>query len=454
MKDPSKRSVPADPWSALPRRFRVGIRNARIRLDPLLGRAVPVYIDAENNLPAEVLKQIPSLPRPLRRLGPAPIWEAADPDTPEELRGVAGIRRDREAERRAFAERPLHQYFAVFPENVPGAIRHAWNFMLPASPRLGRAIERMSALGGARARAGAPLASSAAPTRSPAELTRSVRAEAARLGLSAVGFAAYDPKYTFAEYAGTHDRGSVVVCAYEQDWAATQTAPGARAERAAFAAYAGLTERAVSLAEFLERQGCRANAHSFAGETMAINYAVEAGLGQLGMNGQLLTPQAGSRVRISVITTDARLIHDEPVDFGIEAICDACQICVRRCPVGAIPNGRREHRGVTKPKIKTERCFPLVAKSEGCAVCMKVCPIQRYGLDAVKRHYLESGGGILGKDTPELEGFTWPEDGRWYGPGEKLEVEQRRRALRPPGWQPLDPRRTEPQQQRRRDGDR
>lgn len=448
MTDPSKRSVPPDPWSALPRRLRIGIRNARIRLDPVLGRAVPRYVEAENNLPAEILKRVPPLPRSLRRLETAPVWPRADADTPAEIRGVAGIRRDREAERRAFDERPLHQYFDLFPENVPRSIRHGWNFMLPATPRLGRAIERMSALAGFRRGTerpgGEPAPRSTAPRRAPSELTELVRVEAARLGLSAVGFAAYDRKYTFAEYQGTHDEGSVVVCAYEQDWAATQTAPSARAERAAFAAYAGMTERAVALAEFLERQGHRAKAHSFAGETMAIHYAVEAGLGQLGMNGQLLTPQAGSRVRICVITTDAELVHDAPVDFGIEKICDACRICVRRCPVGAIPSSRREHRGVTKPKIKTERCFPLVAKSEGCAVCMKVCPLQRYGLDAVKRHYVETGGAILGKDTPELEGFTWPEDGRFYGPGERLAVEQRRRALKPPHWHPIDPGRTEP----------
>jgi epoxyqueuosine reductase len=282
------------------------------------------------------------------------------------------------------------------------------------------------------------------PTRRPEELTELIREEARRLGLSTVAFTGYNPVYTFAEAQGTHDEGSVIACLYEQDWEATQTAPSARAERAAFLAYAELMERAVSLAEFVERHGYRANAHSFNGDTMSIYYGVEAGLGQLGLNGQLLTPQAGSRVRISMITTNAELVHDHPVDYGIEKICDACQICVQRCPVGAISNRRQEYRGVTKPKIKTERCFPLVAKAEGCAVCMKVCPVQRYGLDAVTKHYVESGGGILGKGTPELEGFIWPEDGQYYGPGERLDVEQRRRAIQPPHWNPIDPTRPEP----------
>jgi hypothetical protein len=48
---------------------------------------------------------------------------------------------------------------------------------------------------------------------------------------------------------------------------------------------------------------------------------------------------------------------------------------------------------------------------------MKVCPVQRYGLDRVKDHLLATGN-ILGKGTDELDGYDWI-DGRHYGPGEK-----------------------------------
>jgi ferredoxin len=162
-----------------------------------------------------------------------------------------------------------------------------------------------------------------------------------------------------------------------------------------------------------------------------IAYGVSAGLGQLGLNGQLLTPEAGSRCRLAAITTGAPVVHGHPVDYGIELICDTCQLCVRRCPVGAIPMLRREHRGVVKAKIKTERCFPTVAQAHGCAVCMKVCPVQRYGLPAVDRHFAQTGE-ILGKGTDELEGFAWPLDGRFYGAGRKPRIQPG--FVNPPGW--------------------
>jgi epoxyqueuosine reductase len=333
----------------------------------------------------------------------------------------------------------------MHPENLPSIMQHGWNYILPSTPRISRAVARVSELDSVRASGSAHADRSEYVSDEPdVDLTSRIRAEAARLGLSAIGFTAYDLKYTFAENAGTHDEGTVIVCVYEQDWEATQTAPSARSERAAFEAYAGITERSVALSEFVEGLGHRAFPHSHVGETVAIHYGVQAGLGQLGLNGQLLTPQAGSRARIAVITTNTCLVHDEPVDYGIHTICDECQACVRRCPVGAIPNTRKEHRGVKKAKIKSERCFPLVSYADGCAVCMKVCPIQRYGLEAVQTHYHESGGKILGKDTDQLEGYVWPLDGRFYGASEKPDAASRREALNPPHYKPIDPTLTKP----------
>jgi hypothetical protein len=48
---------------------------------------------------------------------------------------------------------------------------------------------------------------------------------------------------------------------------------------------------------------------------------------------------------------------------------------------------------------------------------MKTCPVQKYGLPAVLKHYTDTGE-VLGKGSNELEGYGWP-DGRWYGPGVK-----------------------------------
>jgi ferredoxin len=234
-------------------------------------------------------------------------------------------------------------------------------------------------------------------------------------------------------------RGSVVVYLLEQDWALTQSIPSSACERGVMRTYSGNAERGAKLTEFLHAQGIRAELHALAGPLVNIHFAVEAGLGQLGLNGQLLTPHAGSRCRIAVITTNATLEHGGPVDYGIHKICDACQVCVKRCPPGAIPNRRQDHRGVKKAKIKPERCLPVVAQAHGCAICMKVCPIQRYGLERVTTHYLETGT-VLGKGTDELEGYDWI-DGRHYGPQARPRLTKE--FLTPMGIS-IDPNRTDP----------
>jgi epoxyqueuosine reductase len=396
-------------------------RRLSIRLlDPLLGALTQQPV-------APWFRFLPRCPAGLAACVSSPrgAWPASNYEVPTQLRTSPGIVRDRHAEALAYATAPLQDFMKAHPVAERWLTRRWWPVLIPVLPHFMQALHAVEAT---RPR------STTAPARRPCgakDLTALLRTEAARVGLSRVGVARYEPKYTFREYAGTHDAAAVVVCALEQNAAATQTIPSRRAERAAYTCYAELMELAAHLAIWLQKRGYAAHAHSVDGETMVMHYAVEAGLGQLGLNGQVLTPQAGSRVRFSVITTNAPLEIDHPVDYGITPICDACKICVSRCPVGAIPATRRPYRGVTKAKLKSERCYPVVAQADGCAICMKVCPIQRYGLHRVTRTYLETGE-ILGKGTDELESFRWPLDGRTYGVGAKPRINAT--LISPPGW--------------------
>jgi len=383
------------------------------------------------------LRRIRDLPGPMLSWPlavPAP-WARVQARPPGDLATVAGIRRDDAAEDAAFARQPLHDWFRTHHEAVRWMAPHYWRSFLPVSRRLLRARRAIHYTG----RQNPPLGSGPAAVE-PVRLTELLREEARRLGISAVGVARYDPRFTFAEYAGRNAGDRMIVCVLEQPWGATQELPCASTEKAALGTYAALLERMTRLTGWLQGQGFQARAEDYEGESIYIHYAVAAGLGQLGLNGQLLTPQAGSRCRLAGITTDAPLVFDAPQDYGIEGICDHCQVCVRRCPVGAIPAVRREYRGVTKAKLNTKRCFPIVTQVAGCAICMKVCPVQRFGLDAVLTEY-RATGRILGKGTDELEGYDWPVDGKHYRPGERPRIGEE--LLAPPNLT-FDPRRLAP----------
>ncbi len=249
------------------------------------------------------------------------------------------------------------------------------------------------------------------------DFTASIRDKARELGFGEVGFTRYDRRYTYASKKKWVKYENAICLALEQDYDQTQTLPSLEAEYAHFGTYEIEGELGLKLADHIRSLGYHAQVHSPNDNSGPfIPIFVDAGLGQLGANGQLLSPHFGSRARLMIITTDAPVVHDEAIDYGINNFCTECQVCVVRCPARALLQDKVWYRGVLKNKLIYDRCRPIMANYEGCGVCMKVCPIQKYGMKPVMEHYV-STGEILGKGTEELEGYDIREKGH-FGPGE------------------------------------
>ncbi len=257
------------------------------------------------------------------------------------------------------------------------------------------------------------------PTAPPAgrDLTDEIRTRARGLGFGEVGFTRYDRHYTYVSKKRWAKFDHAICLALEQDYAQTQTIPSLEAEYAHFGTYEIEGALALKLGDYIRSLGYYAQVHSPNDNSAAyIPMFVAAGLGQLGANGQLLSPHFGSRARLMIITTDAPVTYDEPVDYGVHKFCQQCQVCVNRCPGRALVKEKVWYRGVEKNKLIYDRCRPVMARYEGCAVCMKVCPIQRYGMKPVMEHYVETGE-VLGKGTDNLEGYEIRDKG-YFGPGQ------------------------------------
>ena len=258
------------------------------------------------------------------------------------------------------------------------------------------------------------------PSGTPApdeDLTEDIRRLARELGFGEVGFTRHDRHYTYAAKKRWAKFEHAICLAFEQDYVQTQSGPGMEADRARFETYEAQQARCMDIADYIRSRGYRAQIHD--GSDCSGPYIplfVAAGLGQLGANGQLLSPHFGSRSRLMLITTDAPVTYDQPQDYGIEKFCQQCQVCVNRCPGRALTRDKVWWRGVRKNKVIYERCRPLMVTFHGCAVCMIVCPIQRYGMKPVMEHYVETGE-VLGKGTENLEGYSIAGKGR-FGPGE------------------------------------
>lgn len=61
--------------------------------------------------------------------------------------------------------------------------------------------------------------------------------------------------------------------------------------------------------------------------------AVACGLGEIGLSGEVLTPQYGPRQRFAMILTDAELPDDPLLD---KPVCNRCGRCVQICPLHAL----------------------------------------------------------------------------------------------------------------------
>src|SRR5881396_1098453 len=208
-----------------------------------------------------------------------------------------------------------------------------------------------------------------------AQLARleAIRRKARELGFGEVGFTKYDRRYTYTSKRHWTKYEHAICLALEQNYVQTQSLPGMDAERAHFGTYEIEGALLLDLADHIRELGYHAQVHSPNDNSAPyIPMFVAAGLGQLGANGQLLSPHFGSRARLQIIYTDANVTHDQPVDYGIHKFCQVCQVCVQRCPGRALMPEKVWYRGVEKNKLVFKRCRPVMARYLGCGICMKV----------------------------------------------------------------------------------
>jgi len=97
-----------------------------------------------------------------------------------------------------------------------------------------------------------------------------------------------------------------------------------------------------------------------------------AGMGIIGWNSLLITPEYGARVRLACIITDAPFPSSTPLDM--ESPCPKCGgACINICPAKAItrPQGREDYH------LDKYACSSYYTASGMCAECLRVCPAGR-----------------------------------------------------------------------------
>lgn len=169
-----------------------------------------------------------------------------------------------------------------------------------------------------------------------------------------------------------------IVFSVEMDHNTINHAPAALAIVESAHQYVESAKIGIHLAALLRRCGWPARAHIDGNyRVIAPLVARDAGLGEIGRMGLIMTPRLGPRVRLGVVTTDAPLVADSPGDdASVLDFCAVCKKCATTCPVGAIPDGERApiDDGL-RWAIDCDTCFRYWnVVGTDCGRCMAVCP--------------------------------------------------------------------------------
>ncbi len=164
----------------------------------------------------------------------------------------------------------------------------------------------------------------------------------------------------------------------EMDYQMTSSAPYPPITMESGRQYVESARVAIQLAAAIRSLGFPARAHIDGNyRVIAPLVARDAGLGEIGRMGLLMTPRQGPRVRVGVVTTDLPLIADSyQAERSLFGFCRICQKCADNCPSQSISLGDREiNNGVLRWKINPESCYHYwTIIGTDCGRCLAVCP--------------------------------------------------------------------------------
>ncbi len=212
-----------------------------------------------------------------------------------------------------------------------------------------------------------------------------LRTFAKSAGADEIGFAVVPQEWVFKDLAIRYTQAIVLVM--EMDHARMELAPNPDTAVMVHETYNQLGQISNRIADWLRDRGYAAHAgHPLGGMALYPPMAQAAGLGWRGINGLVITPEFGPRVRLAAVFTE---IENFPVYEGddhawVLDFCESCKRCIRDCPPDAFYAEPIEHDNGLVTVLDNDKCFPYFAKFHGCSVCIKVCPFNQQSYEKIK----------------------------------------------------------------------
>ena len=211
---------------------------------------------------------------------------------------------------------------------------------------------------------------------------------AAIAGADEISFTPVPQEWVFQDTAICYTQAIVLVM--EMDKARMSLAPNPDTAVMVHETYNKLGQVSNQIAGWLRERGYAAHAgHPLGGMALYPPMAQAAGLGWRGINGLVITPQFGPRVRLAAVFTE---IENFPVYDGHEHawvldFCESCRRCIRDCPPDALYESPIHHDNGLVTVLDNGKCFPYFVAYHGCSVCIKVCPFNNSDYQSIKSSF-------------------------------------------------------------------
>ncbi len=241
---------------------------------------------------------------------------------------------------------------------------------------------------------GEPAAQINAAAKDAKRNAQNIKAAAYFLGVDAVGLSRC-PDWTWYSHDATgavidppHDQAISMII--DQGYETMEGASGDDwiAVAQSMRAYLRFSVLGGVIAKQIRNLGYPAKAHSVMdGEVLQPPLLLLSGIGEVSRIGEvILNPYLGPRLKSGIVTTTMPILHDKPIDFGLQRFCESCNKCARECPSGAITAGPKlMFNGYEIWKSDSQKCTSYRLTTPGgamCGRCMKTCPWNLEGLFA------------------------------------------------------------------------
>ncbi|WP_340066908.1 hypothetical protein [Ascidiimonas aurantiaca] len=217
---------------------------------------------------------------------------------------------------------------------------------------------------------------------------KELEAYASELGISKLSYTKVHPDFIFKDFRILYD--NAIILTMEMRREDMKNNPSEPATKEIMRTYAGLGTAVNKIAAFLRARGfsCQASP-AMGGDIMTTPVAEVAGMGAVGKNGLLITPEFGPSLRLAAVFVNIDNLPlvtlEDNEHLWIRDFCEICNKCVRSCPGNAIYEKTKILDDGYPQFIDREKCAPHFSKN--CSRCISSCPFFYGNYEEIKKRY-------------------------------------------------------------------